>query len=301
MEKLILWGAGRIGAEAYAVLKRLYDVVAWGDNDIYKHNLIYKGIPVIDFNELLENYEDCKVVISMADYYEEADRLSRNGVCVLGYYGIIRRKVLPWRRIEWKDIETGNVRLYAGDIYQNFDKYPDEYVICCSLTNSNYRCIRHDITQPCPLPSNTIESYQIEDVLEHIEYNKAVYVLNEIYRILKRGGVLRLSMPDFHSPLNLHNSFVDRVGKVVYDPCGGGKFVKGKVCDRGHVWFPTYESVLRIIEQSDFRKYKFYRWYDVQGNIHAEDIDYKFGYIGQTKENSIEKVDFSLVVDCFKE
>lgn len=42
MEKLILWGAGRIGAEAYAVLKRLYDVVAWGDNDIYKHNLIYK-------------------------------------------------------------------------------------------------------------------------------------------------------------------------------------------------------------------------------------------------------------------
>jgi hypothetical protein len=60
-------------------------------------------------------------------------------------------------------------------------------------------------------------------------------------------------------------------------------------------------SVLRIIEQSDFRKYKFYRWYDVQGNIHAEDIDYKFGYIGQTKENSIEKVDFSLVVDCFKE
>lgn len=301
MENVVLWGCGCIGEKAYEELKDDYNVIAYGDSDIYKHNLIFKGIPIISLNELLENYMDCEVIISIVNYFEIAQTLLQNNVRVIGYYDDIQKKVLPCKKINWKDIKQKNkIHLYAGDIYEDFDHYPDDYVICLSLEKSNYRTIHHDITIPYPIEDNTIDCYQMEDVLEHIEKSKAIGILNEIYRILKKGGYLRLSLPDYHSPLKLYNSFLDKDKNVVYDPNGGGKYVQGKVCGGGHLWFPTYESVRVLLEQSDFSDFKFYRYYDNYGNKYFREIDFKKGYIRRTAENSSDKSDNSIVVDCFK-
>lgn len=301
MERAVLWGCGDIGVKAYEKLKDNYKIVAFGDNDIYKQNLIYRGIPVISFDKMVREYNDCEVIVSMRDYYEEAKSLSNRKIRIIGYYDSVREKVLPWQKITWDDLERmQNVQLYAGDIYGDFDKYPDNYVICLSLTESNYRTIRHDITSPYPLKANSIDSYQIEDVVEHIAIKKIIPVLNEIYRILKQGGYLRLSLPDYHTPALLERSFLDKDGKVIFDPKGGGKFLDGEVCEGGHIWFPTYELVKEILKKSNFNDYKFYRYRDIDGKLWSEEIDYSLGYISRTKEHATFKEDVSIVVDCFK-
>lgn len=302
MDKVILWGCGQVGGKAYEMLSNHYEIIAFGDNDPYKQNLIYKGIPVINFRDLKEKYAHYKVIVTIVNYYEVAKWLDDCRIQVMGYYDTIQKKILPWQRINWEHIrEKENVRLYAGDIYTDFEHYPDDQVICLSLTNSNYRCIKHDITLPYPLEDNTIASYQIEDVIEHIEKDKVLQVLNEIYRILRVGGYLRISLPDYNSSLALHNSFITSNGNIIYDPRGGGSFINGKVCDGGHVWFPTYESVKELLEKSNFGIYKFYRYHDRDGKAYAENIDYEMGYISRTKEHLSYKLDASIVVDCFKQ
>lgn len=299
MQKIILWGSGLVGAKAYEELSGLYDIKAYGDNDIYKQGLFYKGIPLIGKKELVKEYSDCKVVVCLGDYYEEACDLNAQGISVLGYYDVVRRKILPWRCLTWKDIEQRErVYLYAGDICADFDKYLD--AICLSLTNSNYCSMKHNIEEKYPIASECVDCYQIEDVLEHINKDKVIPVLNEIYRVLKQGGYLRLSLPDYHSPLVLHNSFVDRNGEPVYDPEGGGKYIEGQVCNRGHVWFTTYEVVKELLKKSDFQEFEFYRYHDSYGNVFSKEIDYKKGYISRTKENLAFKKDISIVVDCYK-
>ncbi|GFI09517.1 hypothetical protein IMSAGC007_01980 [Lachnospiraceae bacterium] len=299
MEKVVLWGSGIVGGEAYNVLSKSYEIKAFGDNDIFKQNLFFKGIPVISVKELIEKYSDCKVIVSMFDYYEQAGKLANQSVSVLGYYDKEKKKVLPWQRITWESIVCKkNLYLYAGDIYSNFDKYPD--AVCLSLTKHDYCSIQHDITKPYPINSESVDCYQIEDVLEHIEIEKVVQALNEIHRILKRGGYLRLSLPDYHAPILLDRSFLDCYGKPVYDPEGGGNFINGKVCGGGHMWFPTFELIQEILEKSAFNRFKFYRYHDAYGKIHSQEIDYKKGYISRTKENDVRKEDFSIVVDCYK-
>lgn len=305
IEKVVLWGAGNVGKMAYEDFSKgegeVYEVKACGDNDQYKQGLIYNGVPIVSFEELVRGYSACKVIISMEDYYEEAKKMSERGIQVLGYYDVMQKKVLPWEKITWESLDRKKrVRLYAGDIYECFDQYPDDYVICLSLTNANYRTLKHDITEPYPLPSDSIESYQIEDVLEHIEKEEAVKVLDEIYRILKKDGYLRLSLPDYHLPVLLHSSFINSNGEPVFDLNGGGRYVRGKVCEGGHVWFPTYEMVNEILEKSAFQKYEFYRYCDSNGKKFAKEIDYDKGYIYRTKENAIYEEDHSIVVDCYK-
>lgn len=300
MEKIVLWGCGNIGKKAYEKLFNNYEIVAYADNDKYKQNLIYKGVPIINFEKLRNNYSDCKVIVSIADYYDEANKLNEYHIPIIGYYDDIQEKVLPWKKITWEDVKKKKVCLYAGDIYKNFEHYPDDYVICLSLSKNNYRTIKHDITIPYPLKDESIDSYQIEDVIEHIEKNKALQIINEIYRILKKGGYLRLSLPDYHSPILKHRSFVDKLGKIIYDPYGGGDYIEGKVCKGGHLWFPTYELIDEILRKSNFKNYKFYRYHDNFGNVYTEKIDYSKGYISRTKEHTSYKQDVSIVVDCFK-
>jgi len=44
---------------------------------------------------------------------------------------------------------------------------------------------------------NDVNIVQSEDVMEHIEYDLLKNTINDIYRILKPGGLFRLSMPDY--------------------------------------------------------------------------------------------------------
>lgn len=210
-----------------------------------------------------------------------------------------------FKKLTFDDIKNRDyIFLYAGDVPRR-KEYNIDGIVGLAIRRATYRTILHDICQKYPLKDNSVDAYQAEDVFEHIEYDKLVDVINEIYRVLKPGAYFRLSVPDYGCDILYNRSKKDESGNIIFDPDGGGKYQDGKVIDGGHVWFPTYEKVLALIEKSDFSKYEFYHYYDENGKSVTKEIDYSKGYVIRTPDHDKRVQDpyraMSLVVDLYKE
>ena len=210
-----------------------------------------------------------------------------------------------------------NIYLYAGEnFYSKWIEYKDKtkfdwvgiwYHMDTNLKTQNLGLInennpanlyniKHDLTKTYELEDNTVNIYQSEDVFEHIEYEELLPAINDIYRILKPNGLLRISVPDFNQ-----KSIIDRClkkdGIIYFDPNGGGEYKDGKVINGGHVWFPTIELVKKLLEKSSFTKINYLQYYDKNNIPHHQEIDYSLGYIKRSPKFSTKH---SIVVDCYK-
>ena len=139
-------------------------------------------------------------------------------------------RIIPYlycKKISFDQLsKSESIHLYAGDI-----PYNKEYkqMVGLSLHQSNYNHIKHDVTEPLALSDNSVDSFQSEDVFEHIEYEKLTVVFNEIYRVLKPGGVFRLSLPDYRNEMLINRSVKNENGNIIFDSGGGGVFENGRV------------------------------------------------------------------------
>lgn len=62
-----------------------------------------------------------------------------------------------------------------------------------------------DIRKGLPFDSDKFEEVEIFHVLEHIEPNEDfLFVIKEIYRVLKPGGIVAIAVPHFESPSALN-------------------------------------------------------------------------------------------------
>jgi ubiquinone/menaquinone biosynthesis C-methylase UbiE len=155
-----------------------------------------------------------------------------------------------------------------------------------------------------PLNDSCVDVYQSEDVFEHIEPEKLPMIINEIYRVLKPGGIFRLSLPDYRCDILYERTIKNEKGELLFDPGGGGDYVDGKIINGGLVWFPTYEKVKKILEQTNFRHINFYHYYIKSGEGITNPIDYSIAHVMRTPDND-ERVKMpyrplSIVVDCVK-
>tara|TARA_B110001452_G_scaffold265957_1_gene271691 strand:+ start:5452 stop:6084 length:633 start_codon:yes stop_codon:yes gene_type:complete len=209
--------------------------------------------------------------------------------------------------VNFEDIQNNeNIYLYAGDMSEQ--RRTCKPFIGLSLNQSNLYHIRHNVTDNIPLLENSVNIYQSEDVFEHIEYNKQISMFNDIYKLLKPGGLFRLSMPDYRCDLLYERSFKDENGNIYHDPGGGGSYdyLNSKVVDGGHVWFPKYESVLKLFEQSNFdiSNVNFLQYYNEQNSPIINPIDYSNGYISRTPDHDKRVQEpsrpMSIVVDAYK-
>jgi len=72
-----------------------------------------------------------------------------------------------------------------------------------------------DVTKPFPFSDESVDFMLAEHLIEHITYKEAEFMLNESTRVLKSGGVLRLSTPDIsfimnlRSPLTINSQYID--------------------------------------------------------------------------------------------
>ena len=202
--------------------------------------------------------------------------------------------------IDWEDLRhLHSVRLYAGDLPE---KKEYDGLIGLSLSQSDHRHIKYDITNSLPLSNNSVSSYQAEDVFEHIEYDKLLPIINEIYRVLKPNGTFRLSIPDYGCDVLINRSIKDASGDIVFDPGGGGT-----PQNPGHVWFPHIDKVKQLLEKSDFGKLgkiECLHYYNMDGTFVADKIDYSKGHIQRTPDFDKRVQNpyrpMSIVVDLYK-
>ena len=202
-----------------------------------------------------------------------------------------------------------NIYLYAG----TYDKLSRNKLcsipfIGLQLEPSNECNIHHNILNKMDLNDNSVDIYQSEDVFEHIEYYKLKDVINEIYRVLKPGGLFRLSIPDYRCDVLYNRSEKNENDEIIFDSGGGGNYDYNnkKVINGGHLWFPKYELIKSLLDKTNFEKnnINFLHYYDENNNSVTKIIDYKKGYIHRTPDFD-NRVNYpyrpmSIVVDCYK-
>jgi hypothetical protein len=203
----------------------------------------------------------------------------------------------------WQNLSTD--KLYAGDLFPNAVQFQTH--IGLTINQANSRNIAHDLTHRMPIPAETIGVYQAEDVFEHIVYDAIAPIFEDIYRVLKRGGLFRFSVPDYRCDILRTRSIHDAAGKVVFDPGGGGRFESGAVVGGGHVWFPVYESVKALFDASPFAaggRVEFLHYVQLDGVSVMKPIDYSLGFVKRTPDHDPRVANprrvMSIVVDAWK-
>jgi predicted O-methyltransferase YrrM len=209
---------------------------------------------------------------------------------------------------DWERIFKQNpIRLYAGSLSKQAKK---DGWIGLAFHKSDQWHIKHDLTTPFPIGDGIIDCFQAEDVLEHIEPADLLAVtFPEIYRVMKPGGFIRISLPDYRCDYLIDRCWKNEKGEIYYDPLGGGKWDAKlkRVTPGGHVWFPTYERLRSLIELSPLRHCKadWLHYYDTTGEAVIKEIDYSKGYVMRTPDHDRRVQEprrpLSIVVDLYKD
>jgi len=107
-------------------------------------------------------------------------------------------------------------------------------------------------------------------VLEHFKRQQTKLVLTEWFRILKSGGVLRVSVPDFESVCNVYQETKDL--NLVIGPLFGGQTYLYNI----HYNMFDFQSLNKLLTDTGFKDVK---RYDPFATEHADIDDYSRAYI----------------------
>jgi predicted SAM-dependent methyltransferase len=120
--------------------------------------------------------------------------------------------------------------------------------------------ISMDLRQGLPFSSNSCEAIAAIHVLEHFTLSEAEQLLTECYRVLNRGGILRLGVPDLHifarAYVEQDTNFYSWPG-----PHDGLRFAGETLADRfmfvvlgeGHCYCYDYDSLRHLLRNVGFK------------------------------------------------
>jgi predicted SAM-dependent methyltransferase len=116
-------------------------------------------------------------------------------------------------------------------------------------------------------------------VLEHFKRQDVNKVLREWYRVLKKDGILRTSVPDFEKLVEVYNKYKDL--KMIIGPLFGRMDYLYNI----HYNVFDFKTLEEELKKAGFRKVYRYNWKDT---IHKDYDDYSQAYIPHMdKENGI--------------
>ena len=176
-----------------------------------------------------------------------------------------RKKEKAKKKYNISDLRNINgqeeVFIYHGNL--STEAFKDSRFIGLSLYPRNNREIKCDLNNELPIPDNSVDAFQSEDVIEHLDVNNIIFCLNEIYRILKPNAFCRISLPDYYSLNQMKRSIYDYEGNILGDVGLGAvpifdndelKIKHTAPPGDNHFWFPTIDNVKDLISNSDLSK-----------------------------------------------
>jgi predicted SAM-dependent methyltransferase len=104
-----------------------------------------------------------------------------------------------------------------------------------------------DIRRKLPLDSMSVDYIYCSHVLEHFEKYETKNILAEAYRVLKKGGVLRIVLPDLKKFIENYEN-ADSFNRDFY---GYDKDVKKmtNIFIRGHQWMYDENSIVELLKE----------------------------------------------------
>lgn len=89
------------------------------------------------------------------------------------------------------------------------------------------RIVLHDLTRPFPWTAGSVQAIYSSHTLEHMSREQGAEFMRQCHRVLRRGGVLRIVVPDLHDIVTRYvrgelpaDFFVEELG-VLYEQRGG--------------------------------------------------------------------------------
>lgn len=86
--------------------------------------------------------------------------------------------------------------------YTDVKKWFEQEYFVNTLSNNFF--IHHNIEYGLPFRSETVDFIYSSHLLEHLFKDDAEFLINEMYRVLKKGGILRIVVPDLEYVVELY-------------------------------------------------------------------------------------------------
>lgn len=122
-------------------------------------------------------------------------------------YGKLRRQFL---RPAFPKLENGKMYLHLGCGSINHD----QFINIDGLPAAHIHYIR-EIDNLSPFKDKTIDLIYASHCLEHFSHRKVSNVLSEWFRVLKDGGILRISVPDFDLLLKIYTENGNNMDTII--------------------------------------------------------------------------------------
>jgi len=147
------------------------------------------------------------------------------------------------------------------------------YKIVCKLTKMKPipwpRNIKiHDVRKGLPFPDNSVDAIFSSHMIEHLHYEEAKFVIQECYRCLCRGGIIRIIVPDLYQiakeyvelmkskPNNIHShKFLQNLNMIEHSNKGIKKY--NRIFDYSrHLYMYDQYSLKNLLKSVGFCKIK---------------------------------------------
>lgn len=124
--------------------------------------------------------------------------------------------------------------------------------------------LNYNLLKPWPFEGDSIQYIAGSHFIEHLDLNQGIRFLKESFRVLRKGGVIRLSCPDLHiyarNYIENNQKFFEN--KWIKEWCAfknavtPGEIFIAKAYDSGgsHKWFYDFDSLKHILETAGFHK-----------------------------------------------
>ena len=126
--------------------------------------------------------------------------------------------------------------------------------------------INYNLLKPWPMAEGSVQYIAGSHFIEHLDLNQGIKFLQESFRVMKKGGVIRLSCPDMEkyarNYVNGNKEFFNH--PRIQEWCAfknaktPGEIFIAKAYDSGgsHKWFYDFESLQHILGSAGFSKIK---------------------------------------------
>jgi predicted SAM-dependent methyltransferase len=155
--------------------------------------------------------------------------------------------------------QQGPLKLNVGcgtdykDGWINIDNNSDDNIVKLDLN--------WDLRKPLPFPDNSVDFIFNEHFMEHLTVEEGQAALKDFKRVLKKGGVLRVAMPDLEMVVDDYLNVPIKKNKVL--KAFGLEFIETRaelinMSFRwwGHKWLYDWEELDRRLKQAGFSKIK---------------------------------------------
>lgn len=173
----------------------------------------------------------------------------------LQFLGQFKKNIFSQKRLV---LERDFLNVGCGDnLYENFVNI-DCHGKRSLISFKSDKIFRWDLRKKLPFDDNTFKGVYSEHCLEHLNPNDSFFLISELCRVLKPGGIARIIVPDAERYVDYYNR--KKEGKDTTEMANfngwnsGGEALRGLTCFLGHYTLYDYELMKASCVEVGFSK-----------------------------------------------